>query len=172
VDDLRLLVILRHAKAEVGDGGSDRDRALSYRGLRQAAAVGQEFKQAGYVPDAALVSSAKRTRETFETVAANADWSLAPTVSGDLYLAYVPETLELIQQTPDAVRSLLVVGHEPTMSALGYKLACPGSAPNAVIAVRHGLGTAGRAVVQVTGSWRDLGKRGHSLLTGVVGCAV
>jgi phosphohistidine phosphatase len=168
VGELRLLVIVRHAKAEVGDG-SDQRRALSYRGRKQSAALGLEFKTVGFVPDAALVSRAKRTRETYEYIAANAGWELEPVLSDQLYLAYTPEALELIQQTAPAVKKLIVVGHEPTMSALAYKLACPGSAPDAVSQVRRGLGTAGRAVVQVSGPWSDVGRGGTTLLTGVVG---
>ncbi|HAC00912.1 MAG TPA: histidine phosphatase, partial [Brevundimonas sp.] len=46
----------------------DVDRALSERGLRDAAAMGRALAERGLKPDMALVSGARRTRQTWDQV--------------------------------------------------------------------------------------------------------
>ena len=61
------LLLLRHAKAEKGGPGvDDRDRALNPRGRTDAARIGAYMAHHGLLPGGALVSPARRTRETFE----------------------------------------------------------------------------------------------------------
>ena len=55
---MRRLILLRHAKAEnQAASGEDIDRALTARGLADAARMGQVLADAGLQPDLALVSS-------------------------------------------------------------------------------------------------------------------
>ena len=64
----RLLVIVRHGKAESGEEGSDHDRRLTSRWLRDSAAAGRWL--AGQVDrvDHAWVSSARRAQQTWAAV--------------------------------------------------------------------------------------------------------
>ena len=59
----RLLLLLRHAKAEPY-GTSDAERRLTDRGRRQAVAAGVHLREADAVPQVAMVSSAARTPVT------------------------------------------------------------------------------------------------------------
>src|SRR4051812_19979823 len=60
------LILFRHGKAErSAPSGKDFDRPLAPRGDTDARLVAEALLAAGYVPDLALVSSAKRTRETW-----------------------------------------------------------------------------------------------------------
>jgi len=152
----RTLVLLRHAKAERGDWGLDKDRVLSGRGRAQSAAVGRDLAAQGFLPDVALVSSARRTKQTFNVVAANADWDLQAESLDDLYHAWIEEVIELVRQVDPAANSVLVVGHQPTMSATAAALAGGTSRPDALARLGSGLPTAGRAVLQVDRPWAEL----------------
>ena len=159
----RRLVLLRHAKAERGDWGLDRDRALSGRGRAQAAAVGRDMASQGFAPDVALVSSAKRTKQTFNLVAANAGWTVEAQFLDELYRAWTDELIELLRAVDPAAVSVLVVGHEPVMSTTASTLADGSSELGALARVRGGLSTAGRAGLQVDGPWSNLGPAGAAL---------
>ena len=66
---MRQLLLLRHAKSSWGDAAlPDRDRPLSGRGRRAAAAMRQAMRDLGLIPDVILVSSARRTLETLEAL--------------------------------------------------------------------------------------------------------
>ena len=68
---MRRLILLRHAKAEnQAASGEDIDRALTARGLADAARMGQVLADAGLQPDLALVSSGVRARQTWEAAKA------------------------------------------------------------------------------------------------------
>ncbi len=59
----RRLVLLRHAKSAWPDM-PDHERPLARRGQRDAPVMGRWLRAVGLVPDLALCSSARRTRET------------------------------------------------------------------------------------------------------------
>ena len=61
------LILMRHASAERAPGpGRDRERPLSAGGRLDAAGMGRALAARGLRPDRALVSSATRTRETWD----------------------------------------------------------------------------------------------------------
>src|SRR5688572_27313979 len=113
---VRTLVLLRHAKAAHPDGIADTDRPLTPRGHADAAAAGAWLAKQQLTPDLVLCSPARRTRETWQgvRVAMGAD----PTVryERDLYAAGAAELLDLVRATDPAVRTVLVIGHNPTVS--------------------------------------------------------
>ncbi|MDR1393497.1 MAG: histidine phosphatase family protein [Bifidobacteriaceae bacterium] len=153
----RTLVLVRHAKAGSGDGGSDVDRGLTELGFEQCRIVARELVSLDLVPSAALVSKARRARQTFNAMAAATGWQVEPDIRDDLYTGYVDEVLAAVRTCDPDIATVMAVGHEPTMSAAGYKLAGPGSDPDAVMRVRRGLPTTGMAVVQVDGPWESVG---------------
>ncbi|MDR1443130.1 MAG: histidine phosphatase family protein [Bifidobacteriaceae bacterium] len=153
----RTLMLVRHAKASGGGGGADAERALTELGYEQCRVVAREVSGIGLDPEAALVSTARRAKQTFNAMAAAAGWQIEPDLSAELYDGYVEEVLSAVRETPSQCATVMVVGHEPTMSAAAYKLAGPGSMPDAVTRVRRGLPTAGVAVIQVNGPWESVG---------------
>src|ERR1700754_2302322 len=80
---MRTLVLLRHAKAEHPEVGSDFDRRLTTRGKADAAAAGVWLAAEGIRPELVLCSAAARTRETWDAVA---DALPAPEVRFELSL--------------------------------------------------------------------------------------
>lgn len=109
------LVLVRHAKAEQS-APTDFERPLSERGRRDARAAGAWLADRGIIPDAALVSAAVRATQTWQELCAGGgyDESVAEVDRG-LYQAGVDTTIDLVRFTDESVRTLVVVGHNPTM---------------------------------------------------------
>ncbi len=154
----RCLLLLRHAKAEPHGGHvPDELRRLDPRGVQQAQTVGSGLRAAGLVPELVLVSSAVRARETWEHVAAALGEGPTPEVDvrDDLYQASPVDVQELVRGTDARVRTVLVVGHEPTMSATAVRLAGSGE-PGPMNQVRAGLPTGSFARLQLLTAWSEL----------------
>lgn len=146
---VRTLVLLRHAKAMSPENyADDFERPLSPRGLADAAAAGRWFVAQGVSPQLVLCSPALRTRQTWEAVGSSV---------GDVLVAYEPrlyltsptDALELVQGTDPRVETLVVVGHNPTLSVLSAML-------DTDELTGEGLHTAGIAVHRLPdGDWHD-----------------
>lgn len=116
---LRQLLVLRHGKSDWGAGFEvDFERPLKKRGIRAAKRIGRFLAERDQRPDLALSSSAVRARETARLAAAAGEWTCPLRLTGELYETTPDSVLELVRGTDDDVRRLLVVGHEPTSSAL------------------------------------------------------
>lgn len=160
------LVLLRHAKAEPAGGVDDALRPLALTGRRQAGKVGSALLQAGLVPERVLCSAALRTRQTWELAATRiGDAGPEVVVEDSLYAADVSDVLELVRSTDTRLRTLLVVGHEPTMAATAVHLAdARASESGAVAQVRVGVPTATYSVLESTTPW-DGWHAGGAILT-------
>ena len=160
---VRHLVLLRHAQAE-HTGVSDELRRLTGTGRRQAGAVGASLAAAGLVPDTVLVSSSVRTRETWDLVAQSLGDEPEPevVVSDALYRARADDVLDLVHGVDGRSRTLLVVGHEPAMSATAAWLAGGGSSTH-LAQVQTGLPTGGYAVLELDTPWPELARLGAAL---------
>jgi phosphohistidine phosphatase len=148
----RTLVLLRHAKAAHPEGVTDLQRALTPRGHADASAAGNWLAGKRLFPDVVLCSPARRTRETWHGVALALGGEATNTT-----VVYDPgvydadggdDLLELVTATDAAVTTLLVIGHNPTLSALSAQL--DPAAPD------EGLRTCGIAVHRVPGDWSAL----------------
>jgi phosphohistidine phosphatase len=155
VEDLRQLVVMRHAKAEP-HGDSDIDRELAQKGYDDAVAAGRWLADRGFAPDEALVSSARRTTSTWLAVAEGGSFGAAATYSQSLYLAAPETALDLVRETPSGVASLIVVGHNPTAAFLAQLLDDGNGDPAAGIRMAVGFPTAALARFEVAGPWREL----------------
>ena len=161
----RRLVLLRHAKAEPAGSVADVVRPLALAGRKQAARVGPALVEAGVVPELVLCSDAVRTRQTWDLLKAGLDDSEPEVVvSPEVYTAGVAEILAMVGAVDPRVRTVLVVGHEPTMSAVAAYLAGPGSDPAALAQVRIGVPTAAYSVLEAGLPWHDW-TRGSTVLT-------
>lgn len=119
---MKTLLLMRHAKSGYPPGASDHARPLAARGRRDAARMGRLLSAAGLAPDAALCSTAARTRETLERAARAGHWHAPVRLSDALYEATPHAVLAEIRAEADTVNTLVVVGHEPTTSALASLL--------------------------------------------------
>jgi phosphohistidine phosphatase len=116
----RRLVLVRHAQA--ANGPVDAERPLTDRGARQAAAVGTWLQQAGLTPGAVLLSPARRARQTWEQAGAQLSPDLLPVVDQRIHDNTVAALLAAVRDTPEEVRVLAVVGHNPSIGELAAGL--------------------------------------------------
>lgn len=154
-DDLRRLVVIRHAKAEAV-AASDHARRLTDRGRRDAAEAGRWARSAGFVPEHALVSTAARAHETWTAFATAAASDLVPELDSGLYSAGPDAALEVLRSAPAVARTLALVGHNPTMAHLVHLLDDGGADPAAFAEISAGFPTCAVAVLDVPGEWADL----------------
>ncbi|WP_136520185.1 SixA phosphatase family protein [Cellulomonas telluris] len=151
------LVLLRHAKAEPAGSLPDHERPLALPGRRQASAAGAALAAADLVPSRVLCSSALRTRQTWELARTALAAAGAPdpvlTVTDALYDATTGDLAELVRAVPEDDGTVLVVGHEPTMSHAAVTLAGPGSDEQVLARVRTGVPTSSWSVLELDGPW-------------------
>jgi phosphohistidine phosphatase len=148
----RTLLLLRHAKSTYPDGVADHDRPLAPRGVLQAGLAGDWIRANAPAVDAVLCSTATRTRQTLARTGID-----APTQFVDRLYDSTPGTvIDVINGIDDAVRTLLVIGHEPTMSQLALGLAADGSEMAAANQISVKYPTSAIAVLSTTATWAHL----------------
>lgn len=153
----RTLLLLRHAKAAEPDGTADFERPLAERGRADAAAVGSWFARSGVSVDLVLCSPSVRTRETWQLAAAAG--AAGTTVEEDrrVYEADVDGLVAVLREVTPSVRTLVVVGHAPSIPALTEMLSDAGSSDRAALdRVRRKFATSGLARLELEREWADL----------------
>ena len=147
------LCLLRHAKAAALAGGGDHARPLALRGREDAARVGAWLAAHPAIPDLALVSDARRARETFEFAAAAFAEPVSARLEPRIYNASPGVLLALAQAEPETVHTLMLVGHNPGMAELAQLLAGYGDR-YAASRMRAGFPACALAILDFdAGSW-------------------
>jgi len=142
------LWILRHARAEGhSPTGRDRDRALSSRGIMACGYLNQWLQNSGLIlPAIALVSPARRTRQTADQVLE--DLPVRIELDEQLWLATTADLLRLIEPARKASTDLMLVGHNPGLedliARLGAALPVPGLKPGTLVVLDLGASGPGR----------------------------
>lgn len=109
---MKRLMLLRHAKSDYPAGVSDHERPLAPRGQRDAPRMGREIARRGMLPDHVIASTARRTRETLALI----EGSLGTHTlhfERAIYEAPPEAILRVIRAVAPAVKTLLIVGHNP-----------------------------------------------------------
>ena len=145
---MRTLILLRHAKAVAADGKiRDRDRPLAERGQKDAPKVGAYMGRHQLVPDCALVSPSKRTRETWELVAPALGKRMDATYEERLFDASPQAVVDIIQEIGASCPTLLIVGHNPSLHRVAVGLIAAGDL-DAREQLREGLPTSGLVTIE------------------------
>jgi len=149
----RTLVLMRHAKSAYPDEVADHERPLAPRGTREAGLAGEWLRANLPAIDLVLCSTATRARETLACTGVDAPQRYVQRFYG----AAPGAVIEEINRVPDEVKTLLVVGHEPTTSSVAIILAGgDGTDTAAVDRIARKFPTSGLAVLRVSGGWDDL----------------
>lgn len=144
---------MRHAKSDYPHGVADHDRPLASRGIREAGLAGEWLRANVPMIELVLCSTATRTRQTLDRT----DVGAPVTFSARLYGATPGTMIDEINQVADDVTTLLVVGHEPTMSQVALGLADPDrSNRDAADHISMKYPTSAIAVLRVPVSWAAL----------------
>jgi phosphohistidine phosphatase len=164
------LLVLRHGKSDWPAGVADHDRPLGRRGIRDSGAAGRWLVEQDDTPDLVWCSTARRTRETWDNLAAElADGGTSCDVRfvDEVYAAGVDNLLEVLRGSPAKARRVLLVGHNPGVQDLTLLLAARGSEDARALAETK-FPTSGLAILDVDSSWPDLHEGGATLTDFVV----
>lgn len=150
----RTLILLRHARAEPLGELRDFDRSLTKTGEADADAAGSWLADEGLRPDLVICSPANRTRQTWHGLAVAMTQAQPDAASPevhyelDLYDGGQTELIDLLRAVPDGVGTVLVVGHNPTVSDVSVLLRSTLGDDRF-----DGLKTCGLAVHRAEGAW-------------------
>lgn len=157
------LYLLRHAKSSWDEPLPDHERPLAGRGIRDAKAAGRLLADRGWRPDLVLCSTSVRTRQTWiRASAAGAQAGEVRTVDA-IYEASAARLMDLVQQTPEEVGSLMLIGHGPGLPGLAESLGRR-EAGDAWARLETKFPTSGLAVLRLPGAWADARPGGAELV--------
>jgi phosphohistidine phosphatase len=152
---LRLL-LLRHSKAVPFTGSGDHKRALTARGRADAARLGAFIAGEKIAPQAAIHSGSRRTGETLDIVLARLKSDAPVSVEPRVYEASEAAFLSVLRHAPDAAKTLLVVGHNPSLGETTCHLAGTGDRPT-LLKMAAKFPTSGLAIIDFeTDHWREI----------------
>jgi phosphohistidine phosphatase len=113
----KTLILFRHAKSSWADDVEDHERPLADRGRKVAPIMAKWLAGRGLKPTVALVSTARRTQETWALVAPELGKVTKRDVA-EIYEAPAGRILDAIHAVEHSVDSLIIVGHNPGMEDL------------------------------------------------------
>ena len=156
---MRQLILMRHAQAQASSpSGGDRERALSPAGRAQAIAIGQALRARGVTPDLAIVSAARRTRETWAGLAEGLETDAEPeslVVEAALYNANAMTLRRHVEGAEDRCDTLVLIAHNPGVHQLAFELLSEGGASEQILdRVRIGFAPATAAAFLVDAAGR------------------
>ncbi|MFJ4683628.1 SixA phosphatase family protein [Streptomyces sp. NPDC088789] len=155
VAEPRRIVLFRHAKADWPQV-NDHERPLAERGRLDAAEAGRRLADTGVSIDLALCSTATRTRETWKLAVHEFPHRPKTVYEERIYEAAPGELIALLNETPEDIRNVLLIGHNPGVQGLTEILA--GSAeeePRERLSSR-GFPAAAFAVLTCDGPWKNV----------------
>ncbi|MET7651487.1 MULTISPECIES: histidine phosphatase family protein [unclassified Streptomyces] len=155
VAEQRRIVLFRHAKADWPQV-TDHERPLAERGRMDAAVAGRRLADTGIHIDLALCSTATRTRETWKLAVQEFPQRPKTVYEERIYEASPGELIALLNETPDDVRDVVLIGHNPGIQGLADILSGQADGDAGERMERRGFPAAAFAVVSFDGSWKSL----------------
>lgn len=159
---MKKFAIMRHGLAE--HGGRDYERPLARRGREQAAVQAHSLKDNMGTIDVAIVSGATRTVQTLVALRSAGLQVKEVCEVPALYTGSWSDVVEEICEKAGSAQSVLVIGHEPTVSLIARLLAREDSP--AYPQLGYGFSTAQYAWGTLD-SWDYLAKRQWHVLASV-----
>jgi phosphohistidine phosphatase len=148
------LILLRHATAErAAHGQTDHDRHLTKGGRKESKSVGKTLAKRGEKIDLVLSSDSQRTRETWEGVTET--YEGAPEVRYLYALFEAQNYVPIIKAEGGAAKTILVVGHNPSMHSTALTLAESLSGRDGD-KLRAGFPKGALAILDFEGEWRSI----------------
>ncbi|KAK0361931.1 SixA phosphatase family protein [Brevundimonas aurantiaca] len=149
------LILMRHAQAEPNSpSGGDEARPLSAVGRNEALLMGRALAERGLKPDLALVSSAVRTRQTWEQMH-DAFGDVEVRDEPRLYNAPADVLRGFVEASEEEAGCLLVLAHNPGVHALaGDYLSESAASPAILDRLAAGFPTGAAALFTVDAAGR------------------
>ncbi|GAA1220243.1 MULTISPECIES: histidine phosphatase family protein [Streptomyces] len=155
VAEPRRIVLFRHAKADWPQV-SDHERPLAERGRKDAPVAGRKLADSGIDLDLAICSTSARTRETWKLAVHELPHRPRTVYEERVYEASPGELIAVLNETPDDVRSAVLVGHNPGIQGLADVLSGQVDGDAGERMARRGFPTSAFAVLSFTGPWKSL----------------
>ena len=117
---MKRIYLVRHGKSDWDDLNlNDIERPLKERGVANSLEMGEHLKELKWVPELIMSSPAVRAYETAKIIAEQLDVTGAQfKVDAKLYLPDFPTVLKIILYLSDGLNSIMIIGHEPSLSNL------------------------------------------------------
>ena len=114
------LYIVRHGKSSwATDEISDIDRSLKERGIHDGYKMAEKLSAKDRIPELIISSSANRALHSATIFARTFKFPLEKVIINEkFYLAETKTILQLLIQTGDDIKSLMIFGHNPTFTDL------------------------------------------------------
>jgi phosphohistidine phosphatase len=135
---------------------ADHERPLAERGRKDAPVAGRKLADTGIPFDLALCSTATRTRETWKLAVHELPQRPRTVYEERIYEASPGELIALLNETPDDIRNVVLIGHNPGVQGLAEVLCGSAEGDARERMSRRGFPTAAFAVVSFDGSWKSL----------------
>jgi phosphohistidine phosphatase len=161
---MRRLLILRHAKTEPADPGQDdHNRALVERGRREAGQIGAYMASHALIPDRVVLSPARRAQETWKHLSEALKPAPGAATDDRVYEATPQDIFSILAGAPAPVKSLMVVGHNPSLHEVALMLIASGDI-EARERLREKLTTGGLVIIDFAfDDWSKLHPRSGRL---------
>ncbi len=117
---MKTLYIVRHGEKNIVDESiDDYDIEVTQKGLEDIHKQAKKLKEKDIIPDLIVSSPAIRTRQTADILSNELNYTKNIMYNEVLYQAFMNELVESITYTFDDVKTLMIVGHNPSLTALG-----------------------------------------------------
>lgn len=154
---MRRVILMRHGKTVASVPAGDHARHLTPRGIAEATEAGRILSPRG-TPDFALVSDARRTRETFDRVVEAVGRDIPHRFDRRLYGASTDQILAVLAEAPEEAAAVLVIGHNPGIGELARRLS--GQSPKRRELDDHFPTSAFASIALKAPDWRGAGLGG------------
>jgi len=121
---MKKIILMRHSYAENGSHTiPDMERTVTEKGIQQIKTQALKLQKTNHLPDKIITSPAKRAIKTASILAKQLNILVNPTIEPFLYDDYTTqEFINYLQKTPDSVETVLIVGHNPTITSIASML--------------------------------------------------
>jgi phosphohistidine phosphatase len=125
---MKTLYLCRHAKSSWDDSRlTDEERPLTPKGISKTSLVSTWLRDQGVTPDLIISSHAVRAYNTAVIVSKALGYPVKEIrVEPKIYTGLYDKILDIIYSVPNDVRSLMIFGHNPTLSQLANLFLHPG----------------------------------------------
>jgi len=163
-----VVLLVRHGRAEVGDGKPDFERELTADGLAELTASCGGLATSGVHVDAVVTSPLLRARQTAAVLARELGGGVEPALAGELEPGAQADEVVAVLARLGPGRRIAVVAHAPDLTSVVAALVAPGGprtvsfAPGSVACVEfEGAPALGKGKLRWARSPGDLARLGR-----------
>jgi phosphohistidine phosphatase len=121
-----VVLLVRHGRAEIGQGKADAERQLTAEGLAELSASCAGLVRSGVALDAVVTSPLTRARQTAAVLARDLGHGLEPAIAEELAPGALADAVLAALATIGPGKCIAVVAHAPDLTSVVAALVVPG----------------------------------------------